>query len=53
MNKWNPGEIAPKSGTYKVVDKNGKAMYTVEMQKDKRLNISLRPLKDHLPDWKK
>ncbi len=36
MNKWNPGKIAPKSGTYKVVDKNGKTMYTVEMQKDKR-----------------
>ena len=37
MKKFNPGENAPKSGTYNVVDENGKTVYTVEMQEGNRL----------------
>jgi hypothetical protein len=36
MRKFNPGENAPQSGTYKVVDQNGKTIYTVEMQEGNR-----------------
>ncbi|MGI6213369.1 MAG: YjzC family protein [Christensenellales bacterium] len=31
--KLKPGETAPKSGTYKVVNKNGKTQYTVNVEK--------------------
>jgi len=31
--KLRPGETAPKSGTYKVVNKQGKTEYTVKMEK--------------------
>lgn len=31
--KLKPGETAPKSGTYKVVNKQGKTEYTVKMEK--------------------
>jgi len=37
MQKLNPGDIAPKSGSYKVLDSNGKKMNTVEVKKGNRL----------------
>lgn len=33
MQKLKSGEIAPKSGTYKVVDQKGNVAYTVNMEK--------------------
>lgn len=33
MKKFNSGETAPKSGSYKVVDSKGKVVNTVNMQK--------------------
>ena len=30
--KFNPGETAPKTGTYNVVDSNGKVMNTAEIR---------------------
>ena len=37
MQKFNPGEIAPKTGYYEVVDANGKVLDTVSVQKGNRL----------------
>lgn len=34
--KFNPGETAPKTGTYNVVDSNGKVMNTAEVKRDRR-----------------
>lgn len=36
MAKWKPGEVAPKSGTYKVVDKSGKKVNTADVEKGQR-----------------
>ena len=35
--KFNPGEIAPTTGTYMVVDDNGQRQYTVDMNKGETL----------------
>ena len=35
--KFNPGENAPKTGTYNVVDSNGKVMNTAEVKKGQTL----------------
>ena len=35
--KFNPGETAPKTGTYNVVDSNGKVMNTAEVKKGQTL----------------
>ncbi len=32
-----PGEYAPKNGTYNVVDNNGNHYYTVDIAKDQKL----------------
>ena len=35
--KFNPGEIAPTTGTYTVVDEYGHRQYTVDMNKGETL----------------
>ena len=35
--KFNPGEIAPTTGTYNVVDEHGQRQYTVDMTKGETL----------------
>lgn len=35
--KFNSGESAPKTGSYRVVDSNGKTVNTVNVQKGNRL----------------
>ena len=37
MTKLNPGDNAPKSGTYKILDGNGKKIGVVEVQKGNRM----------------
>ena len=37
MKKFNPGEIAPETGFYKVVDKNGNILDKVSVAKGDRL----------------
>lgn len=37
MQKFKPGELAPKSGTYRVVDQNGNTMYTVDVERGEHL----------------
>lgn len=37
MNKLNPGDNAPQSGTYNILDKSGKKIGTVEVQKGNRM----------------
>lgn len=37
MQKFRPGELAPKTGSYKIVDKSGKTLYTVDVQKGEHL----------------
>ena len=37
MTKLNPGDNAPRTGTYNIVDKNGKKIGTVEVKKGNRM----------------
>jgi len=37
MKKYNPGDIAPKTGFYKVIDSNGKTLDRVSVNKGDRL----------------
>ncbi len=37
MQKFNPGDIAPRSGRYSIVDGNGSHLDSVEVQKGNRL----------------
>ncbi len=37
MQKFNPGDIAPRTGYYNVVDENGNVIDTVSVQKGNRL----------------
>ncbi len=37
MRKFNPGDIAPMTGKYSVVDKNGKVLDTINCDKGNRL----------------
>ncbi|MGI6701272.1 MAG: YjzC family protein [Christensenellales bacterium] len=37
MQKLKSGQNAPKSGTYKVVDSDGKTLYTVNVEKGERM----------------
>lgn len=37
MTKLNPGDIAPKTGHYKVVDKKGRTLDTVSVKQGDRL----------------
>jgi hypothetical protein len=37
MKRFNSGETAPKSGSYKVVDSKGKTINTVNVQKGQTL----------------
>jgi hypothetical protein len=37
MQKFKPGELAPKSGQYRIVDANGQTMYTVDVERGEHL----------------
>ncbi len=37
MTKLNPGDIAPKTGHYKVVDKKGRTLDTISVKQGDRL----------------
>lgn len=37
MTKFNPGDVAPVTGCYKVVDESGRKMNTVDVHKGDRL----------------
>lgn len=37
MKKYNPGDIAPKTGYYKVIDKKGNTLDKVSVSKGDRL----------------
>lgn len=36
MSKWNPGDVVPETGKYKVVDGFGKKINTVDVKKGQR-----------------
>ena len=36
MEKWKPGEVSPKAGSYKVADESGKKVNIAEVDKGQR-----------------
>ncbi len=43
MQKLNPGDIAPQTGCYNVIDSNGKVLDTINVKKGNRLPPTQSP----------